>query len=127
VTRELILVVDDDEDSRDTIAEVVSLYGFAVIGVANGEQALGALAATRPTLVITDLEMPIRDGQSLIAAMRTHERARTVTVLVVTAKPDEAPDGVVAIAKPFDLETLTRAIRKALKASGDEEGVACAR
>jgi hypothetical protein len=45
----------------------------------------------------------------------------------MTGGPDEAPDGVVALGKPFDLETLRRTIRNVLKASGNEEGVACAR
>jgi CheY-like chemotaxis protein len=111
---DLVLVVDDDRDVREAIAEMLSRKGYWVVAVANGEQALGALAVARPVLVVTDLAMPVRDGHSLIAAMRADVKMQHLPVCVVSADAECAPAGTASVTKPFDLQTLGRALRDAL-------------
>ena len=56
---EFVLVVDDEDDIREAIADVLALDGHNVVAVKNGEQAVGALAVAVPRAIITDLSMPI--------------------------------------------------------------------
>ena len=69
--RSLILVIDDDDDVRRSIADALTLDGHLVVGIQNGEQALGALAVVAPSLVVTDLEMPLLGGAALISKLRS--------------------------------------------------------
>ncbi len=111
---EFVLVVEDDEELRGTIEEVLELDGHRVVGVANGEQALGVLALARPQIVVTDLSMPLRDGASLIADMRAHDRTSRVPVCVLSGESDKAPPGVQALKKPVDAAELCRTVDRIL-------------
>ena len=115
---EFVLVVDDDEDVRESIADVLALDGHQVVGVENGDQAVGALAVATPRAVVTDLSMPIRSGQSLIKHIRADQRTQTIPVCVVSAESAAAPDGTVAVPKPFELRELRDAVRIALRRDG---------
>jgi CheY-like chemotaxis protein len=85
------MVVEDDADVRETIAEVVALDGHAVVAVENGEQAVGVLAVSKPLAVFSDLRMPIRDGHGLIAHMRAHARTRSIPICVISSESGTAP------------------------------------
>jgi len=107
---DFVLVVDDDEELRSSIEEVLALDGHRVVGVANGEQALGVLAIARPQLVVTDLSMPMRDGASLIADMHAHDRTSHVPVCVLSGEIDKAPPGVPTLKKPVEVAELCRTV-----------------
>ena len=106
-----VLVVDDDDDVRDSIGDALSLEGHRVVAVENGEQAIGALAVAVPRAVVTDLSMPIRGGRDLVKRMRSDERTRDVPICVVSAEHDGAPEGTLALRKPFELNDLREAVR----------------
>ena len=112
--RAVVFVVDDDEDIRGAIEDVLSLDGHAVIGFQNGEQAISALAVTTPDLVVTDLAMPVLDGVALIRKIRSSDRTRQIPVCVVSADVARIPDGVVAVKKPFEVAQLRETVRVAL-------------
>ncbi len=112
---EFILVVDDDDDVRDSIGDVLALEGHDVVAVANGEQAIGALAVATPRAVVTDLSMPFRSGQSLIEHLRRGERTHCVPVCVVSADASTAPKGALVVRKPFEVEELRGALRRVLR------------
>jgi CheY-like chemotaxis protein len=60
----MVLVVDDDEDIRAAIAEVLTLKGYRVAGAADGKEALERLrAGVRPCVILLDLMMPVMDGR----------------------------------------------------------------
>jgi two-component system, chemotaxis family, chemotaxis protein CheY len=83
--RPLILVVDDDADTRNSLAELLTEHGYRVVTAEDGEQAYHYLAAHRPpAAMVLDLWMPVRDGWSLSAeVMVGHLPA--VPIVVVTA------------------------------------------
>ena len=60
-----VLLVDDDKDLLQLIAMRLGAAGYAVTAVASGEQALAALAVSRPQVVVTDLRMQGIDGMAL--------------------------------------------------------------
>ena len=118
-----VLVVDDEDDVRDAIADVLLLDGHKVVAVENGEQAVGALAVAVPRAVVTDLSMPIRDGASLIARLRGNQRTRKIPICVVSADSTTAPVGTVSLRKPFELSELRDAVRRALDGDGSDNWV----
>ena len=108
-----VLVVDDDDAIRDTVAEVLASEGYLVLTAANGAEALNLVEAQRPDLVLLDMRMPVLDGWGFVAGL--NERGIRLKVLVLTATQDArrwageiGADGW--IAKPFDLDELLSAV-----------------
>jgi CheY-like chemotaxis protein len=116
------LVVEDDTDTRDLIAEVLREDGYQVMVAAHGREALGAVHALAmlPSIILLDLMMPIMNGWQFLDE-RSHDPAlASVPVVVLSADPTRqlaAQQGVVAvIGKPFDLTRLLRMVRAVTKA-----------
>lgn len=113
-----VLIVEDDEGVRESVASILREEGYAVEVAESGAQALERLARHRPTLILLDLMMPVMNGWELRAAMLAdHELAR-VPVVVVSGKgripPDEeqtlAPAAV--LVKPFELSELLELVAR---------------
>ncbi|HYS81718.1 MAG TPA: response regulator [Anaeromyxobacteraceae bacterium] len=103
----MILVVDDDHDIREVIAESLMQDGFLVSTAPNGKVALEQAQATRPDLIVLDLMMPVMSGEEFLAARREDPELATTPVVVVTAAFDSQVEGAaVLLQKPFELETL---------------------
>ena len=103
----MILVVDDDDDIRDTLAEALSLDGYRVTTAANGKVALEQARVTRPDLILLDLMMPVMSGWAFMEARHGDSRLASVPVVVVTAAFDACAEGAtVLLRKPFELDTL---------------------
>ena len=106
----LVLVVDDDPDILQTLALCLSTEGYRVQMAANGKEALEALAAERPAIILLDLMMPVMDGWQFVAEL-DKRGARAAPLLILSA--DRAVQGHAAklradafLAKPFDLDEL---------------------
>src|ERR1041384_8295910 len=78
----LVLVVDDDPDILQTLALCLSTEGYRVKMAANDKEALAALAAERPALILLDLLMPVMDGWQFVAEMdKRGQRAAPLLIL----------------------------------------------
>jgi CheY-like chemotaxis protein len=77
-----ILVVDDDADTVESTAVVLSLYGFRVLTANTGEEALRAAATGSPDVVLADLMMPKLDGYELARLLRLGDGRPPVLVAV---------------------------------------------
>lgn len=91
-----ILVVDDDADLRECMAEELSLLGHDVVTACDGKEALNWLAddlPSRPCLILLDLRMPVMDGFDLLQALRRNVPwvRQPVVVLSATCKPGADP------------------------------------
>jgi CheY-like chemotaxis protein len=108
----LVLVVDDDADNRDTIAEVLIDEGYAVRSTGNGAEALALIqGGLRPDVVLLDLVMPEMSGDELIARLRGSDAAR-IPIVVLSAKQDwQPPEGVRCLRKPIELTRILDAMR----------------
>lgn len=84
-----ILVVEDDETLRETLAEVLVDEGHVVRAAAHGDEALDHLDGWVPDVILLDLMMPIMDGLTFLAEKRKRALAEDVPVLCVTAGGDE--------------------------------------
>lgn len=112
-----ILVVEDDADVRRVIVECLSLIGYRVTEAANGAEALEAVGAAKPDLMLVDYAMPDMTGAEVIA--RTREAVGELPVILATGYADMAaverlvgkPD---ILRKPFDISALGDAVKGAL-------------
>lgn len=81
-----VLAVDDSRTLRDMLANCLSSAGHDVVLACDGAEALEALRAYRPDIVITDLNMPVMDGLDFIEAARADEAGRDVPLLLLTTE-----------------------------------------
>ncbi|HTP50381.1 MAG TPA: response regulator [Anaeromyxobacteraceae bacterium] len=80
-----ILVVDDDDDFRETLCEVLAQAGYPVQQAENGEVALQRIAEEAPGIVLLDLKMPVLDGWGVVERMRQDPRSSHVPILILSA------------------------------------------
>jgi len=108
-TAQPILIVEDDTDIRELLAEILELEGYGVVACCDGVEALRHLAhAELPSLILLDWRMPYCDGGQFRAAQLSDPRLATIPVILVTAdpRPRERAAGLgidVCLAKPLDL------------------------
>jgi signal transduction histidine kinase/DNA-binding response OmpR family regulator len=87
-----ILVVEDDDSTRDMISRTLAKEGWQVDSAVNGRVGLEQVSASHPDLILLDLMMPEMDGFQFLNELRKTEAGRSIPVLVVTAldlTPDE--------------------------------------
>jgi DNA-binding response OmpR family regulator len=125
------LVVEDDPDIVELIDHYLKAEGFEVEALGDGRQALERLRGGGHDVVILDLQLPGLDGLSLCAELRRDKRTRSLPVIMLTARGDEA-DRVVGlevgaddyVVKPFspkELVARVRALMRRLERRDDEE------
>lgn len=110
-----ILIIDDTNDSRDTICAMAEWLGHEVILAKNGMEAVRIAIDKHPELVLMDLMMPDSDGEQAAAALRKISSFVRLPIVMVTAYPDKAgskPQVVwdAFLRKPVNLEDLTEII-----------------
>jgi PAS domain S-box-containing protein len=91
LTERRVLVVDDDADLRRRLRGLLEKDGWTVAEAADGREAIDQLA-TRPSLVLLDLLMPVMDGFEFLEEFRQREEYRSVPVVVLSAKDLTAAD-----------------------------------
>lgn len=83
--RRPVLVVDDDRDIRETLAEILADEGYEVHTARNGSEGLEVVASQRPGLVLLDLFMPIMDGAEFRRRQLGDPTIADVPVVVISA------------------------------------------
>ena len=84
-----ILVVDDMPIFRDPIAASLRLAGFETVCASNGQEALAAVKAHRPAVVLLDVSMPVMDGLTCLRALRADAEIAKTPVILFTALSDK--------------------------------------
>ena len=114
-----VLTVDDSRTMRDMVAFTLKGAGYEVVEAGDGQQALSVVAANKVDLVITDLNMPVMDGLTLIRRLRATPAHRTLPILMLTTEADEKKkaEGRTAgatgwIVKPFSPDKLLQIVAK---------------
>lgn len=115
--RRPVLLVDDDPDWRDAIAEHLEAAGLAVVVATDGSDAWQCFQQSEPLAVITDVQMPFMDGRQLLANVRA--RNFRVPVIVVTGADAQARESdlmraYVVIAKPADPDHIIATVKAAI-------------
>src|SRR6266576_5265788 len=98
-----ILVVEDDDGTRDALVELLGNAGFATATATTGYEALVKLRAMHPDLMLLDLLMPHMNGWELLAALSDDAELARIPRVVMTAwpRPLDIP-GVTVVKKPFE-------------------------
>jgi CheY-like chemotaxis protein len=108
-----ILVVDDEEEVREILAETLEDFGYAVATAASGEEALPALLGDREiALVITDVRMPGMSGLELADEIRRRRPDVKVVLISGYFLPQLAPQRF--LKKPFHMKELATIVRAEL-------------
>src|SRR6185369_16004642 len=105
-----VLIVEDDEDLRDMMAQMLTIEGFAATAVANGREALDYLRqAIKPHVILLDLMMPVMDGWEFRRRQQADPELAPVPVIVLSAlDPSRAApvDATAFLKKPLDFDRL---------------------
>lgn len=120
LSQKCILVVDDEPDTADMLAEMMQLNGYRVLKSNDGARAMRLVAREKPDLVMLDIMMPDVSGLDVLRFMRRDPRLEQIPVLVVSARstPDEIQAGLKAgatlyLTKPVSYSDLHRAVEEA--------------
>ncbi|MGW0120826.1 SpoIIE family protein phosphatase [Streptomyces sp. NPDC003327] len=113
-----VLVADDNADMREYLTRLLSGAGYEVRGVSDGQEALAAVRAQVPDVVVSDVMMPRLDGLALVTALRADPRTATVPVLLLSARAGQeaSVEGLRAgsddyLVKPFAAVELLARLR----------------
>jgi CheY-like chemotaxis protein len=114
-----LLIVDDDRELLDALADTLQESGFAVAKAMNGREALDRLQrAPLPAAVLLDLNMPVMNGWQFCAAKKADAALRGVPVIVLSAAAKKDPaspyylDVDEIVTKPIEMDELLGAIRR---------------
>jgi twitching motility two-component system response regulator PilH len=111
-----VLIAEDEEELADLLSGFLRDSGYRVVCATNGRQALTAMDAVRPDLVLCDILMPELDGLSFCRRLADHPLHSAVPVVLMTALPEhlnltEYPHAAL-IRKPFDIDRLLLTIAR---------------
>lgn len=117
-----VLVVDDSTSMRQMVSFTLKESGFEVIEGSNGQEALSQAQGKPLNLVITDLNMPVMDGMTLIRQLRAKPEYKFTPILMLTTESQDArkQEGKAAgatgwIVKPFNPEQLLQVVAKVVR------------
>lgn len=115
------IIVDDSASIRFLITQTLEEAGFHVIQARDGREALNMSEGTDADLIVTDLNMPVMDGISLIQELRARARTKHTPILLLTteSRPEHKARARAAgatgwLTKPFDPAALRSTVKKVL-------------
>jgi two-component system phosphate regulon response regulator PhoB len=120
--KELIYIVEDEEDIQELISYNLSKEGFLVKGFINGEDMLSLLQRSRPDCIILDLMLPGMDGLDVCRMVKAKDETAHIPIIMLTAKGEESD--IVAglelgaddyIVKPFSPRILIARLKAVLR------------
>jgi CheY-like chemotaxis protein len=121
-TTNSVLIVEDQPDAREMLSEWLSFCGFVVHRAADGIEAVAIAQREHPRVVLMDLMMPRMDGWEATRRLKGDVETKDSTIIAVSAHShrDEQEKARRAgcddfIAKPYDIERLTDAVREKLR------------
>jgi CheY-like chemotaxis protein len=109
-----VLIVEDDADLRDMMAQMLTIEGFDTSAVANGREALDYLQReARPHVILLDLMMPVMDGWEFRRRQKADPALAPVPVIVLSALDPAraAVDATHFLKKPLDFDHLIELVR----------------
>lgn len=128
VSRENILVIEDEPDIQELIRFNLSREGFRVVCCRTGEDGIATARTTEPKLILLDLMLPGMDGLDVCKILKANPDTRQIPVIMVTARTEEV-DMVTGLdvgaddylPKPFSPKVLVARIRALLRRRASEE------
>lgn len=119
-----VLVVEDDEDIRTTMVQIIESEGYRTESAVNGHEALELLRRIeKPCLVLLDMMMPIMNGREFLDAIMKDSVLAPIPVLIVSAIADRtSTNGAVGfLKKPIEIGMVLEMVDRYCRASTDPE------
>jgi CheY-like chemotaxis protein len=119
-----ILLVEDDDDTRELMAELLRTEGYTVDVASNGALALELLRkGDAPALVIADMHMPVMNGRELLRRLRDEPGLAAVPIVILSGDATRDRDVLKGgasglVSKPVSIEMLLATVRRFLAGSG---------
>ena len=117
--KKCILVVEDQEDNRQILRDLLTSGGFDMIEAENGEDAIATAVAKRPDLILMDIQLPILDGYEATRRIKANPDLKSIPIIVVTSyalSGDEEKARLAGcddyVAKPFSPRSLLAKIKE---------------
>jgi CheY-like chemotaxis protein len=121
----LVLLVDDDDESRENTVEYLEFVGFRVVAAGTAAAALDAAAAEAPAVAILDLVLPDADGEELARMLRARPPTKDTALVVLSGRRLDDVHGqhpglfTEVLRKPVDPARLEAVLRRCLGERGD--------
>lgn len=117
-----ILVIEDNQEIRENIAEILDLAGYHVVVAENGKTGISSALIEQPDLILCDIMMPVLDGYGVLHMLQQHAELQTKPFIFLTAKSEQveirkgmgmgADDYII---KPFDTTEVLNSVAARLK------------
>jgi CheY-like chemotaxis protein len=118
MNHQYVMIVDDDRDVRESLAEILEDNGYPSIAASNGQEALDRLRSIpdRPCVILLDLMMPVMDGRQFRAEQRQDAALESIPVVIFSAQTNVEEASVDlgvsrCLKKPIELTLLLSAVR----------------
>jgi CheY-like chemotaxis protein len=113
-----ILIVDDDESVRKSLVRALGARGLQVTSAEDGIEALQKTVANPPSVIITDLQLPLLSGADVVRMLREDAMLARIPVIALSATPDETTRYLFdqVLTKPCSIDALMQAIAEVTKA-----------
>ncbi len=85
MSRKRILVVEDQEDNRRILRDLLTTAGYDIVEATNGRDALAAAAEHRPDLILMDIQLPVLDGYETTRRLKSDPTLKAIPVIVITS------------------------------------------
>jgi CheY-like chemotaxis protein len=93
-----VLIVDDNDETRALLAQILCIRGYEAIGATDGLDALAWLrSGGRPSVIVLDMRMPNMDGSAFQRAVKADPRWASIPIIVYSAFPPDPPGDVIAV------------------------------
>ena len=116
-----ILIVEDQEDNRTILRDLLSKAGFDLIEAVNGEDGVALALSKHPDLILMDIQLPVMDGYEATRRIKANAELKATPVIAVTSyalSGDEAKARAAGcdayVAKPFSPRQLLAKVREYL-------------
>jgi len=117
--KKCILVVEDQEDNRRILRDLLTSNGYDLVEAENGEQALEMAERRRPDLILMDVQIPLLDGYEVTRRLKADPVLRAIPIIVVTSyalSGDESKARAAGcngyVSKPYSTRQLLAKIRE---------------
>ncbi|QJR10672.1 Polar-differentiation response regulator DivK [Usitatibacter rugosus] len=123
-----LLLVEDDERSRRLLVDVLGYYGFEVVSVGSGEEAIEVARRSLPDAALLDIQLPGISGFEVLAALRSMQGTDRLPILAVTASVMHEERARILeagfdayVPKPVNIRELTELLQRLLPESGPHD------
>jgi CheY-like chemotaxis protein len=117
-----VLVIEDDPTDLKLAGAILTMNGHIVRGITSAEEAVEAIAAEKPDIILMDMQLPRMDGLALARQFKSNPLTMAIPIVAVTAYPERfRRDALLAagcdacITKPIDTREFTKTLENAVE------------